>query len=304
MDDNSVTGLKSGSAPAARCSNADHAQSASPDSRDPNQFDPSDQHGLYRAIFSRRDVRQGFSSRPVPPDVLARVLLAAHHAPSVGLMQPWNFILIKDNERRARIHALFERANAEAAELHAGDRGAHYRSLKLEGIRESALNIAVTCNHRRLAPHVLGRSHIAETDLYSTVCAVQNLWLSARVEGLGVGWVSIIDPERLAAALEVPDTVTTVAYLCVGYVDTFMCEPELQRAGWEKRLAVEETIRFETFDGRPATDGADCSKRADLMAALAHARQTFPGSHLVQSEPARATETSGATATGEPPHAS
>jgi len=239
-----------------------------------NRLATSDRDGLYRTIFSRRDVRSQFVDIPVPNDVLGRILAAAHHAPSVGLMQPWNFILLRSHERRKAVQHLFEAANAEAAELHEGERGATYRSLKLEGILESPLNICVTCNHERIGPHVLGRSHIRETDVYSTVCAVQNLWLAARAEGLGVGWVSILDTDKLSNTLNLPEHVTPIAYLCIGYVSEFLCEPELQRAGWEKRLPLTDVVMYEEWAGT--------EKDRVLEQHLADIQGSFPYDCLVQ----------------------
>lgn len=241
-----------------------------------NRMAQADRLGLYRTIFSRRDVRSQFVDAAIPDDVLARVLTAAHHAPSVGLMQPWNFIVLRSHDKRARIQSLFESANAEAASLHDGERGKKYRSLKLEGILESPLNICITCNHDRLGPNVLGRSHIRETDVYSTVCAVQNLWLAARTEGLGMGWVSILDEGKLSQELGLPDHVTPIAYLCVGYVSEFLCEPELQRAGWEKRLPAADAVMFDHWQGESADD--------PLTAELRNIQSTFPFECLVQGQ--------------------
>ena len=241
-----------------------------------NRMADADRCGLYRTVFSRRDVRSQFVDMAIPDDVLARVLTAAHHAPSVGLMQPWNFILLREQETRGRVQALFEAANAEAAELHEGERQKTYRSLKLEGILESPLNICVTCDHQRTGAHVLGRSHILETDVYSTVCAVQNLWLAARAEGLGVGWVSILDQDKLSQALGLPQHVSPIAYLCVGYVSEFLCEPELQRAGWEKRLPASDVVMFEQWDGAQPDD--------PLVQQLGEIRSTFPFECLVQGD--------------------
>ncbi|MGI9407766.1 MAG: 5,6-dimethylbenzimidazole synthase [Hyphomicrobiaceae bacterium] len=239
-----------------------------------NRMAEEDRLGLYRTVFSRRDVRSQFVDQPIPDDVLGRVLTAAHHAPSVGLMQPWNFILLRSPDKRAAVQALFAQANAEAAELHDGERGTLYRSLKLEGILESPLNICVTCNHERTGSPVLGRSHIRETDVYSTVCAVQNLWLAARTEGLGVGWVSILEPSALAETLKLPDHVTPIAYLCIGYVSEFLCEPELQKAGWEKRLPLSDVVMFEEWNG--------AEKNSALFDQLQGMQSSFPFECLVQ----------------------
>lgn len=213
-------------------------------------FSEADKAGLYRAIFARRDIRR-FRSEPIPPATLLRILEAAHHAPSVGFMQPWDFILIDDQDLRERVHEAFCRANAEALEQFSGQRNAQYASLKLEGIRESALNICVTCDRERFGPVVLGRTCQPDMDLYSTVCAVQNLWLAARVEGVGVGWVSILHADELARLLSLPASVVPVAYLCLGYVDEFPAEPELQTAGWLPRVPLQDVLHGNGWLGRP-----------------------------------------------------
>ncbi|MBP5978948.1 MAG: 5,6-dimethylbenzimidazole synthase [Halomonas sp.] len=205
-------------------------------------FTDSERQGLYRAIYERRDVRSQFLPDPVPADVLARLLQAAHHAPSVGFMQPWDFMVIESREVRASILALFEQANQAAAERFEGERQDLYRSLKLQGIVESPLNLCITCDRSRGGPHVLGRNSIVETDLFSTCLAVQNLWLAARAEGVGVGWVSIIDQAQLSKALNLPDHVYPVAYLCLGYVSEFLDHPELEAKGWRSRLPLSELV--------------------------------------------------------------
>src|SRR5713101_6832543 len=210
-------------------------------------FTDSEKAGLYRAIFERRDMRR-FRPEPVADDVLARILKAAHHAPSVGFMQPWDFILIRDSAIRRQVHDAFRQANAEALQLFQGERQKLYAALKLEGILETPLNICVTCDRQRFGPVVLGRTCQPDMDLFSTVCAVQNLWLAARAEGIGVGWVSIIHADRLSAILHLPSGVLPVAYLCLGHVDDFPREPELQSAGWLPRLPLEEVLRFDTWD--------------------------------------------------------
>ena len=214
-------------------------------------FSPGERAAVYRAIFARRDCRR-FRPDPLPDDLIARLLAAAHHAPSVGFMQPWNFVLIRAPEVRRRVQAAFARANADASAQFAGARGAAYRALKLEGIVESALNLCVTCDRSRHGPVVLGRTAQPEMDLYSTVCAVQNLWLAARAEGVGVGWVSILDPADLRAILQLPAPVVPVAYLCLGRVAEFPPEPELQRAGWLARIDLDPLV-FEDLWGQPAS---------------------------------------------------
>ncbi|MAA63409.1 MAG: 5,6-dimethylbenzimidazole synthase [Alteromonadaceae bacterium] len=205
-------------------------------------FTDQEREGLYRAIFERRDVRSQFLPDPVPPEVLGRLLTAAHHAPSVGFMQPWDFLVIDSVEVRKSVLALFDRENEKAAENYSGDRQDQYRNLKLQGILDSPVNLCITCDRSRGGPNVLGRNSIVETDLFSTCLAVQNLWLAARAEGIGVGWVSILDQEDLARALNLPDHVYPLAYLCIGYVSEFLDQPELQAKGWRSRLPLAELV--------------------------------------------------------------
>ena len=205
-------------------------------------FSNDERDAVYRAIFTRRDVRSQFLPRPIPGEILDRLLLAAHHAPSVGFMQPWNFILITAPEVKQRIKAAFTRANDEAARLFQNERLSLYSALKLEGIVEAPINICITCDRERGGPVVLGRTHNRDTDIYSTVCAVQNLWLAARAEGIGVGWVSIFNDSDLRGVLGLPGHVVPVAYLCVGYVKELHQAPELETRGWRKRLEVEPLI--------------------------------------------------------------
>jgi 5,6-dimethylbenzimidazole synthase len=203
-----------------------------------DDFSAEEKRGLYRAIHERRDVRAQFRPDPIPHAVLARLLAAAHHAPSVGFMQPWDFILIDDRALRQTVQQLFARENELAAANYRGEQEVLYRSLKLEGILESALNLCVTCDRRRGGPHVLGRNTVLDTDLFSVCLAVQNLWLTARAEGIGVGWVSILDSAELAGLLALPEGVVPVAYLCLGYVTEFASLPELQQKGWRERLPL------------------------------------------------------------------
>jgi 5,6-dimethylbenzimidazole synthase len=215
------------------------------------EFSDADRETLYRVIGSRRDVR-AFRRDPVPDDVLARILHAAHQAPSVGFMQPWNFIVIRDPATRARVRSIFVRENERAAANYPGDRGDLYRSLKLEGLEDAPINLCVTCDRTRGGPHVLGRNTIIDTDLYSTCCAVQNLWLAARAEAVGVGWVSILDNDALRAVLGIPAHVVPVAYLCVGYPREFLDTPELERRGWATRLPADDVVYHERWEGSPA----------------------------------------------------
>jgi 5,6-dimethylbenzimidazole synthase len=210
---------------------------------------------VYRCIHTRRDMRRQFLPDPIPEAVLARLLRAAHHAPSVGFMQPWDFILIRDPAVKRRIHAAFQAANAEAAAMFEGERAAAYRALKLQGILEAPLGLCVTCDRGRAGKVVLGRTHQPEMDVYSAVCAVQNLWLAARAEGIGIGWVSILRIEDLRAALAIPAEILPIAYLCLGYASEFPAAPELESAGWRRRLPLRDLVWFDRWQGRSGPQG-------------------------------------------------
>lgn len=206
------------------------------------EFQESHKKGVYRAIYSRRDIRGQFRNDIIPEKVLSRILHAAHHAPSVGFMQPWNFILVKNRKIRETVHEAFKRANAEATLMFSKDKREQYQKFKLEGILESPLNICVTCDRKRFGPVVIGRTANPNMDLFSSVCAVHNLWLAARAEGLGVGWVSIIHDRDLQKILCLPSHITPIAYLCIGYVTHFPEKPELESAEWLPRLSLEELV--------------------------------------------------------------
>ena len=205
-------------------------------------FSVAECDAVYRAIFTRRDVRSQFKPTPIPQDVLQRLLLAAHHAPSVGFMQPWNFLVIEDAEVKSQVRTAFEKANGEAEAMFNNERAALYSKLKLEGICDAPINLCITCDRERGGPVVLGRTHNRDTDLYSTVCAVQNLWLAARAEGVGVGWVSIFNDADIRQILNLPDQVVPVAYLCLGYVDELYQSPELEAKGWRQRIDIQSLV--------------------------------------------------------------
>ncbi|MDE1158522.1 MAG: 5,6-dimethylbenzimidazole synthase [Neorhizobium sp.] len=212
-------------------------------------FSASDREAVYRAIETRRDVRDQFLPDAIPDDLLDRLLRAAHAAPSVGFMQPWSFILVRDAAIRQRAWEAFSQANDEAAEMFCDEKQALYRSLKLEGIRKAPLSICVTCDPDRAGPVVLGRTHNPRMDVYSTVCAVQNLWLAARAEGVGVGWVSIFRDEDVRGLLGIPERVEIVAWLCLGFVDQLYSEPELAVKGWRQRLPLDELVFEDRWKG-------------------------------------------------------
>jgi nicotinate-nucleotide--dimethylbenzimidazole phosphoribosyltransferase len=240
-------------------------------SRD-GEFPPASKQAVYDAIALRRDIRN-FRPDPVPDQVLLRVLQAAHRAGSVGFMQPWDFVVVRAPERKAEVYELFRRANERAATRFAGDRRATYAALKLQGILDAPLSVCVTCDTRRGGPHVLGRDTIRETDVYSTCLAVQNFWLAARAEGVGVGWVSIVDNAELAAALHLPAGVIPVAFLCVGYPVEFPDAPLLEATGWRGRMALAELVHFDGWGG---------GGEGDPLRALLGAAPSRPGQ---RSEP-------------------
>ena len=220
---------------------------------DVHAFSDAARKAIYQTIFSRRDVRGQFLPKPVPDEVLSRILIAAHYAPSVGFMQPWNFLVVRSINIKRKVHAAFAQAHAEAADMFDGEKRATYKTLKLEGILESPVGICITCDRERTGPVVVGRTHMKTMDLYSSVCAVQNLWLAARAEGLGVGWVSIFHQAALQEALDIPKGITPIAYLCVGYVSHFYAKPELESGGWLPRLPIEELVFFDQWGRRDDT---------------------------------------------------
>ncbi len=211
------------------------------------EFSNEEKEGVYKAIYSRRDVRGEFKKDPIPDDLLFKILDAAHHAPSVGFSQPWNFIIIKDLEIRRAIKESFERERLRAAELIDGYKRIKYLSFKLEGILDAPVNICVTYDPTRFGPFIIGKNSIPDTGIYSVCLAIQNLWLAARAEGLGVGWVSILDNEDLKRILNIPEHIKPIAYLCIGYVTHFNDKPDLERLEWLPRLRLDDLVYFERW---------------------------------------------------------
>jgi 5,6-dimethylbenzimidazole synthase len=235
-------------------------------------FSPEMRRGLYEAIFRRRDMRE-FRPDAVPDDVLARVLIAAHHAASVGFTQPWAFIIVRDLERRREVKRVFEEERAKNSQQFEGARREKFLSLKLEGILEAPLNLIVTCEPERFGPGVLGKVSLRDVEVYSTCLAVENLWLAARAEGLGVGWVSIMRNEDLSRIFSIPANVIPLAYLCIGYVPDFPERPILESAQWAKRLPPRSLLHFDSWN-----DGAAAGN--ELAAAMESAQiwgEIFPG---------------------------
>lgn len=239
-------------------------------------FPDADRAAVYQAIFNRRDVRGQFLPTPVPDDVLSRVLMAAHHAPSVGFMQPWNFLLVRSDAVKQRVHDVFQQANDEAARMFPEGKSEVYSRLKLQGILESPINLCITCDRSRSGPVVIGRTHIPTMDLYSSVCAVQNLWLAARAEGLGVGWVSIFHEKALQDALAIPEHIVPIAYLCIGYVSHFKDKPELEQAGWLPRLPINDLLYFDQWGSRDPGQDAPLSEALREMQARIQQDQVYP----------------------------
>jgi 5,6-dimethylbenzimidazole synthase len=210
-------------------------------------FSDAERAGVYRAIHERRDMRH-FSGGVVADEVLLRLLRAAHHAPSVGFMQPWRFIRIRSSALREGIHALVEQERVQTARA-LGEREDEFMRLKVEGVREAAEVLVVALPPGREA-HVFGRRTLPEMDLASVACAIQNLWLAARAEGLGLGWVSVFDPAQLARLLGMPEGSKPIAVLCLGPVHEFYAQPMLQQEHWASRAPLADML-FEDRWGQP-----------------------------------------------------
>src|SRR5215469_4005463 len=213
-----------------------------------NDFSATERSAVYRALRERRDVRAGYLPQPIDDATLYRLLAAAHHAPSVGFMQPWRFIVVRNEGLRRAVHGIFERANFDARARYQGERRQLYSRLKLEGLLEAPQHLCVLCDEESERGHSLGRNSMPETSIYSVVCAIQNLWLAARAEGIGVGWVSILDPPAIKELLRIPAGTQLVAYLCLGYVRAFSDVPDLERNGWEHRAELAPLVRADYFD--------------------------------------------------------
>ncbi|NED91260.1 nicotinate-nucleotide--dimethylbenzimidazole phosphoribosyltransferase, partial [Streptomyces sp. SID11233] len=219
-------------------------------------YDDAEREAVLRVMRERRDIRNGFRSDPVPHEVLLRVLEAAHTAPSVGHSQPWDFVVIRSAETRRSMHELAQRQRDAYAKSLPKARAKQFKELKIEAILETPVNIVVTADPTRGGRHTLGRHTQPQMAPYSSALAVENLWLAARAEGLGVGWVSFFDEREMVRSLGLPEHLEVVAYLCVGYVDEFPEEPELMQAGWSKRRPLSWVVHEETY-GRRALPGEE-----------------------------------------------
>ncbi|WP_051864961.1 nicotinate-nucleotide--dimethylbenzimidazole phosphoribosyltransferase [Streptomyces griseus] len=219
-------------------------------------YDEAEREAVLKVMRERRDIRNGFRSDPIPHEVLLRVLEAAHTAPSVGHSQPWDFVVIRSAETRRTMHELATRQREAYAKSLPKGRAKQFKELKIEAILDTPVNIVVTADPTRGGRHTLGRHTQPQMAPYSSALAVENLWLAARAEGLGVGWVSFFDEREMVRALGLPEHLEVVAYLCVGYVDEFPDEPELLQAGWSKRRPLSWVVHEETY-GRRALPGEE-----------------------------------------------
>ncbi|MGW0612443.1 nicotinate-nucleotide--dimethylbenzimidazole phosphoribosyltransferase [Streptomyces sp. NPDC002788] len=219
-------------------------------------YAPAEREAVLKVMRERRDIRNGFRSDPIPHEVLLRVLEAAHHAPSVGHSQPWDFVVIRSADTRRAMHELAMRQREAYARSLPKGRAKQFKELKIEAILDTPVNIVVTADPTRGGRHTLGRHTQPQMAPYSAALAVENLWLAARAEGLGVGWVSFFDEREMVRALGLPEHLEVIAYLCVGYVDEFPDEPELLQAGWSKRRPLSWVVHEETY-GRRALPGEE-----------------------------------------------
>lgn len=229
------------------------------------RYDDAAREAVHRVIAERRDIRR-FRPDEVPDDVLQRLLEAAHRAPSVGLMQPWRFIVIRDVATRSQVRTLAQRERLRQADRF-DDRARHFLDQKIEGVVEAPVGVVVCCDPGDPGAEILGRGTIPETDIYSAACAIENFWLAARAEGLGVGWVSFYRPPDLRAVLGIPEQVIPMAYLCVGWPDERPVRPGLEAAGWSSRVPVERVVMRENWE--ESERSATVSASPDRAAAIA-----------------------------------
>ena len=225
-----------------------------------DDFTEEEKKGFYKAVYSRRDVRSHFISKPIKDETLTKILHAAHHAPSVGFSQPWNFVLIRDIHTRKKIKESFEEEKIRSSKLVKEPKRSKYLGLKLEGILESSVNLCVTYDPSRFGPFVIGRTSIPDAGIYSVCCAIQNLWLSARAEGIGMGWVSILSNTVLHNTLNLPNHIVPIAYLCLGYVDEFEEKPDLEKVGWLPRLGLKDVVYFERWNNNDEEEWINIKK--------------------------------------------
>lgn len=209
-------------------------------------FTEEEKEGLYKSIYTRRDVRT-FLSDPVPEETIMKLLNAAHHGPSVGFMQPWNFILISTDKVKERLAWAADKERRALAIHYEDTRQDEFLNLKIEGIKQAPITICVTCDPTRGGSHVLGRNSIPETDIMSVACAIQNMWLAACAEGLAMGWVSFYKKNDVRDILGIPPHIDPVALLSIGFTENYPEKPILETANWEKRRSLSNLIFSETW---------------------------------------------------------
>ncbi|MVO99065.1 5,6-dimethylbenzimidazole synthase [Paenibacillus lutrae] len=209
-------------------------------------FTPEEKEAVYKVIYTRRDVRT-FRSDPIPDDTVMNLLSAAHHAPSVGFMQPWNFVLVTSDEVKQRLAWAADKERRALAIHYEGERQDQFLELKIQGIKQAPLTVCITCDPTRGGSHVLGRNSIPETDMLSVACAIQNLWLAACAEGLAAGWVSFYKKNDVRDILEIPPHIDPIALISIGYTDQYPDKPILESTGWEKRRTMDDLIYHEKW---------------------------------------------------------
>ncbi|MBU8907349.1 5,6-dimethylbenzimidazole synthase [Desertibacillus haloalkaliphilus] len=212
-------------------------------------FNQNEKDAIYKVIENRRDVRS-FLSKPIPESVLQRILEAGHHGPSVGFMQPWNFIIITSDKIKERLAWATDKERRALAIHYENERQQKFLNLKIEGIKEAPITICVTCDPTRGGSHVLGRNSIPETDVLSTACAIQNMWLASCAEGLAMGWVSFYKKNDVRDILDIPPHIDPIALMSLGYTDQYPDKPILESSGWEKRRALENLIYYNRWDNQ------------------------------------------------------
>lgn len=209
-------------------------------------FTEEEKEGLYKSIFTRRDVRT-FLPNPIPEETIMKLLNAAHHGPSVGFMQPWNFIIISTDKVKERLAWAADKERRALAIHYEDTRQDEFLNLKIEGIKQAPITICVTCDPTRGGSHVLGRNSIPETDIMSVACAIQNMWLAACAEGLAMGWVSFYKKNDVRDILGIPPHIDPVALLSIGFTENYPEKPILETANWEKRRSLNNLIFSETW---------------------------------------------------------
>jgi len=212
-------------------------------------FTRNGKEAVYKAIYNRRDIRS-FLSTPVPDETITKILDAAHHAPSVGFMQPWNFIIISSERVKEKLAWAADKERRALAIHYDGEKETSFLSLKIEGLKEAPITICVTCDPTRGGSHVLGKNSIPETDMLSTACAIQNMWLAAYAEGLAMGWVSFYKKNDIRDILDIPPHIDPIALISIGYTDNYPEKPILELANWEKRRSLEKLIFKNKWEGK------------------------------------------------------